>query len=381
MSGAAPDTVVIGGGLHGLSAALNLARGGRKVVILERSWVGRHASGASAAGVRTLNRDPAEIPIALESMEMWHRIEALVGDHCGFHAHGQLRVAELPEQVAVLERRAAMMAQSGYAHEELIDRAELRGLVPALSPHCLAALIARRDGAADPHRTLRAFRRAAEAEGVAIHEGAGVTAIERAGADWRLRTPARDFTVPVMVNAAGAWAGRIAAMLGEAVPLGHKASMMIVTERIAPFVKPVISLVGRPLSFKQSDAGTLVIGGGLQGSADLEAQRSFVDFRTLAKGARAVTDLFPALASVRIVRSWAGMEAKTEDNLPVIGASPGLPGVFHAFGFSGHGFQLVPVIGAIIADLVLRGATRHDVAGLSAARLGHGQARTEGIPA
>lgn len=88
------DVAVVGGGLHGLSAALHLARVGRRVVVIERRWTGRHASGATAAGVRTLNRDLAEVPISLEAMAMWHRIEEIVGDDCGFQAQGQLNVAE-----------------------------------------------------------------------------------------------------------------------------------------------------------------------------------------------------------------------------------------------------------------------------------------------
>ena len=159
MTDAHADVVVIGGGLHGLSAALNLARAGKRVTIVEKSWVGRHASGATAAGVRTLSRDLAEVPISLEAMDMWHRIEKIVGDHCGFHSHGQFRVAETDKHLVELNERAAKMRQLGYRHEEVIDRAELRKLVPALSPHCVGALVARRDGAADPHRTLMAFRR------------------------------------------------------------------------------------------------------------------------------------------------------------------------------------------------------------------------------
>lgn len=368
MSASIFDTVVIGGGLHGLSAALHLARAGRRVVILERSWVGRHASGGTAAGVRTLGRHPAEIPISLEAMDMWHNVAAIVGDDCGFHAHGQFRVAEFPDHLPDLENRFTMMRDAGYQHEELIDRAELLRLVPAISTHCIGALVARRDGAADPHRTLLAFRRSAEAAGVSVREGVGVTAIERAGTDWRVITDTCDFIAPTIVNAAGAWAGKIAAMLDDEIPLGLKASMMIVTERVAPLLKPVISVVGRPLSVKQSGQGTLVIGGGLQGRADIDAQKSFVNFAELAKGARAATDLFPSIGSLRIVRTWAGIEAKTDDYLPVIGASPNAPGAFHAFGFSGHGFQLVPVVGAILADLIVHGSTNRPIKEFSADR-------------
>lgn len=363
------DVVVIGGGLHGLSAALHLARKGQRVTILERSWVGRHASGATAAGVRTLNRHPAEVPISLEAMDMWHDMEAIVGDDCGFHAFGQINVAEFESHLPVLEKRVTMMRAAGYQHEELIGRDELLRLVPTISPHCTAALIARRDGAADPHRTIAAFRTAVEAEGVTIVEGCRVTAIDMGAPGWKVCTEVGDFGAPVVVNAAGAWAAGIAAMIGDDIPLGHKASMMIVTERIAPLLKPVVSVVGRPLSFKQSDQGTLVIGGGLQGRADITAQKSFVDFNELAKGARAAADLFPCIGPLRIVRTWAGMEAKTDDYLPVIGASPNAPGVYHAFGFSGHGFQLVPVVGAILADLIVHGGTNRQIGAFSPSRL------------
>jgi sarcosine oxidase, subunit beta len=145
--------------------------------------------------------------------------------------------------------------------------------------------------------------------------------------------------------------------------------MMIVTERLAPLLDPVVSAVGRSLSFKQSGQGTLVIGGGLQGRADLDTQRSSVDYRELAKGARAATDLFPCVRDVRIIRTWAGMEAKTDDLLPVIGPSPNAPGVVHAFGFSGHGFQLVPVVGAIVCDLLLHGKTERQIDAFAAKRL------------
>jgi sarcosine oxidase, subunit beta len=377
------DVAVIGGGLHGLSAALHLGRAGKRVVVFERAWVGRHASGASAAGVRTLNRDPRELDLALESMDMWHNIRSLVGDDCGFHAHGQICVAERPEDLSRLEAHVLRLRDFGYRHEEIIDARELRRRVPAISPHCIGASMAPRDGAADPHRTLTAFRRSAEAAGVVIREGWGVQRIERCGADWAIeieraafpgeRLPSARETssvvVPCVVNAAGAWSGRIAAMVGDEIPLDTKASMMIVSERVAPLIDPVVSCVGRPLSFKQSDQGTLVIGGGLQGIPNLDDETSAVRLGVLAQGARAATELFPCVRDIRIVRVWAGLEAKTADKLPVVGPSVNAPGVFHAFGYSGHGFELVPVVGAALADLVVTGSTQRAISALRAERL------------
>lgn len=363
------DVAVIGGGLHGLSAALHLAREGARVVVLERRWVGRHSSGASAAGVRTLGRNLGELPLCLESDAMWHDIEALVGDDCGFHAHGQVQVAETEADLAVLRQRVELMHRSGYRHEELIGADELRRLVPGIAPHCLGAIIVRSDGAADPHRTLLAFRRAAEASGVAIREQEGIAHVEQSGRAWRLSSERLVFEAGHVVNAAGAWAAKIAAMVGDAFRIGTKASMMIVTERVAEGAWPVVSSVGRKLSFKQTDRGTLLIGGGTQGRYDLDAEQATVDFVSLAAAARAATDLFPCSRDVRILRSWAGLEAKTEDNLPVICRSPNAEGVVYVFGFSGHGFQLVPVAGAVVADLVLRGATWRPIAALDACRL------------
>src|SRR5919205_2429930 len=117
----APDVIVIGGGLHGCSAALHLARRGAKVTVVEKDHVGRHASGVNAGGVRRLGRHLAEVPLSVASMEMWHRIEALVDDTCGFESHGQVKVAESEADLEKLAARAAAVRAIGFDHEELVD--------------------------------------------------------------------------------------------------------------------------------------------------------------------------------------------------------------------------------------------------------------------
>ena len=372
MNGQRFDVAVIGGGLFGLCTALFLARGGRQVVLLERAWPGRHASGSTAGGLRTLGRDFAEIPLGLEAMTMWHRIEDLVGDNCGFRAHGQVRVAESNAQLQKLEERIARLGQLGYDHETVLDARELRAWVPGIAPHCVGALAVRSDGSADPHRTVMAFRQAVKAAGVTLLEGTGVRGMVRQADRWVLDAGQRELDAEWVVNAAGAWAGGIARMIGDEIPLGSKASMMIVTERVNWELGPVVGSAGRSLSFKTTDRGTLLIGGGVQGRCDVEAETSEVDFRALVRSARTVTELFPCVAPVHITRCWTGIEGKTRDLLPVIGHSPGAENAIHVFGFSGHGLLLVPSVGRAVADLIIHGRTHHDLAPFAASRLMNG---------
>lgn len=349
------DIIVIGGGLHGLSAALHLAMKGAAVTIVEGEFVGRHASGASAAGVRTLGRNPLEMPLSTIAMRIWHQIADLVGDDCGFHAHGQLRVVETDEQVKAEAKRIARLVENGYSNEALISQDQLRQLVPGINPKFIGAAYAAKDGAADPHRTLVAFRAAVQRAGVAIVEGASVKGLSHSGSDWLVETRSETFRAVKLVNASGAWGSRIAAMAGETIPLSAKASMMMVTERLTETIRPVVSIVGRSLSFKQSSQGTLVLGGGIQGRYDLDNGQTAMDFHALSKGATAAAELMPSVAGTRITRCWSGIEGKTQDLLPVI--CPGnTEGLFHVFGFSGHGFQLVPAVGAAVAEMVLTGS-------------------------
>ncbi|MBB5695422.1 NAD(P)/FAD-dependent oxidoreductase [Muricoccus pecuniae] len=369
MSG--PEVLIVGGGLHGLSAALHLARRGRRVRVLEAGHLARHASGFSAGGVRTLGRHPAEIPLALEALDLWHRIEKLVGDDCGFRVSGQVKVAESSADLAVLEERAASLRSSGFTHEEVVDAAELRRLLPAVAPHAVGGMVTRRDGFASPYRTSLAFGRAARALGAEILEGARVTAAERRGGLWHLRTAdGAAHAAPVLVNAAGAWGARLARAVGERLPLGFNAFMMMLTARMPAFVIPVVGATSRPISFKQAESGQVMIGGGHKGVASLDTGATTLDVKRLAYSARTALELFPILAETRIVHAWAGIEGVTPDDIPVIGPSALAEGVIHAFGFCGHGFELGPLVGDIVAQLATQGSTNRPIAAFAPARFG-----------
>jgi sarcosine oxidase, subunit beta len=373
-----PDILIVGGGLHGLSAALFLARAGRRVRVLEARQIAAHASGFSAGGVRTLGRHIAEVPLALEAVARWHRIVDLVGDGCGFQAGGQVRVAETPAELALLSERVAWMGTEGWTHEELVDAATVRRLLPAVAPHVVGGIVARRDGFAAPLRTTLAFGAAAQTAGAEIVEGAPVTAVDRRAGRWHLRTRAGDVhAAPLLLNASGAWGGRLARAAGDPIPLGFNAFQMMLTDALPPFLTPVVGATGRPLSFKQSESGHVMIGGGHKGHADLDTGTVRPDVPRLAYSARTALDLFPILRGARIVHAWAGIEGVTPDELPVIGRSAVADGLVHAFGFSGHGFALAPLVGEIIAGLLLDSAAHHPIAAFAPARFAQADAVSE----
>ena len=114
------DLVVIGGGLIGLACAFEARRAGLGVLLLERDTCGRHASSASAGGVRSLNRDPAEIPLARAALPLWAGLAERLGADVGFAASGQIRVAEDEAALAALEARATRTRSAGWTHERMI---------------------------------------------------------------------------------------------------------------------------------------------------------------------------------------------------------------------------------------------------------------------
>ncbi len=350
------DTVIIGGGLHGCSVAVHLASRGVSCIVVEKDHVGRHASGVNAGGVRTLGRALPEIPIAKAAQKIWHNIHDLVDDDCGFVPSGQVKVAETETELAELQDRSQQIRKLGFSHEEIIDQKTLRELLPAASDRCIGGMVVYRDGHANPYRTTCAFRYKAEALGVQFFEGVAATQIERNAGLWQISTSHGQFEAPTLVNCAGAWGGKVAEMLGERVPVKAWAPMLMITERMAPFVKPVVGAQGRALSFKQFDNGTVLIGGGHCGKADLQSNETKLDTAGLGANARAAISIFPIMQKVTIVRCWAGIEGRMPDEIPVIGPSK-RENAFHCFGFSGHGFQLAPAVGGIIADLVTTGAS------------------------
>ena len=363
----AADVAIIGGGIAGCSTALHLRRRGVTVVLLERGLCGGQASGVNYGGVRQQGRDLAELPLARRSREMWARLGDLVGTDCEFVATGHIKLARSAADMEELE--AYREAVRPYRLDlELLGRNAIRARYAWLGDAAVGGSLCAEDGAANPRLVAPAFARAARTAGADIRENAPVTAIEHDGARFRLRTAnGLDVGAAILVNVAGAWGHEIAARFGESVLEDVIAPNMCVSEPLPYFMVPNFVVCGGGVYVRQTPRGNVIFGGG-RGIADRERLRAYPIAETSLDAMRQTIALVPRLRHAQVIRTWTGIEGVMPDDIPVIGPSRATPGLFHAFGFSGHGFQLGPAVGAVLAELILDGTTPTPIAAFDIAR-------------
>ncbi len=353
--------LIIGAGMQGCSIAMFLAKAGWKVTVFEKNVAGRHASGVNAGGLRLLMRDWQEYPLSEVALAHWSNLGRLVGEDAAESCEvrlgtSQIAVALDQAEMAWVDARAKDMARQGLGQEEVLSRDDVRRLLPGITDDVMGGLVSRRDGHANPAASARAFLEAAKTAGVTVIENCPVLGFNTiAGGGWKVETTRGTFEGGFLVNSGGAWGSRIAAMADEDLPEKIMALSMMVTNRVQPFITPVVIGIDRPLSFKQSAVGSLVIGGGIFGEARPDEDTSVTVMDRMATAAAATVEAFPALASVAIVRTWTGLEGGTPDGIPIIGPSTNHPSLWHAFGFCGHGFLLAPAVGEAVARSLIDG--------------------------
>lgn len=370
--GAKSDVLVIGGGIAGCATALHLARRGRKVTLLERDQAGTRASGVNFGGVRQNGRDLRELPVAMRARAMWDDLPALVGFDGEFRATGNLRLASDEERAQQLDRFFADATAMGLGLVRL-DRAELKARFPWLSAKPIRGVLCPSDGHANPRLVGPAFAFAAQAAGATLIEHAEIADGWYANGAFEVRTTdGRTFTAPLLVNCAGAWAGKIAGWFGEEVALAPEVPQVQVTEPLPYRIEPVLGFVGGDFYLRQTLRGNILFGSG-QGRASPDILRSRPLPETMRRGAQIAIDFIPDLAHVPIIRSWTGVDGDTADGVCVVGSSETHPGLFHAFGFNGHGFLLGPAVGAVLTELIIDGETPTDISGLGIGRFRQGR--------
>lgn len=353
------DVIVLGGGLMGTATAYFLSRRGARVTLIERNRIGTGATVASFGNIRRTGRHLSQLPLAHRSLRLWGECEKMLGRDVEFRATGHIRLIFDEGSLADMQAYAEAARPWGLELEELGPR-EIRSRFPGLGPEAIAASFSQHDGSGNPRLIAPAFAEAARKLGAEIIENAKIEKINRMKSSFLVASSKGAFAAECLLNTAGAWGARVAAEFGENVPLDARGPQMGVTEPLPHRILPVVGIWTRHKDYgaylRQVERGNIVFGGAAERvPVDLDPGHAQADPAYLPVQLRAVARLLPAMAQVAVIRTWSGCEGYVRDMLPVMGRSATTPGLFHAFGFSGHGFQLGPGVGDAMAELITTG--------------------------
>jgi glycine oxidase len=345
------DAVVIGAGIVGLALARGLAARGRSVLVVERRRVGAEASSA-AGGILSaqVESDPGSplFPLFLKARELHARLARELEEETGisvdYSTRGTLELAFSDDEERKLLAGAERQRALGLS-VEVLGPAELREAEPNVSPRALRALYFAQDRRVDNVRLTRALAASAVARGAAILTGRPVTRLViEGGVVAGVVAGAESFAAPVVVNAAGAWAGFLGA--DPYPPPVEPVRGQMVAFDVAPTLVRHVVYSRRGYLVPRQDGRVL---------AGSTMERAGFDKSVTASGLAAVLgialELAPFLADVRIADTWAGLRPATPDGLPVLGPG-GAAGLWHAAGLYRNGILLGPLVGEAVAAAI-----------------------------
>jgi glycine/D-amino acid oxidase-like deaminating enzyme len=346
------DVLVVGGGVIGLCAALELVREGWSVLVVERREIGAGASGNNAGSCAIQNKLLPLVSPAREAVRIWqafHDELAREGLNVDYTQSGGFRIAETPDQVENLKQVMAAQRALGTP-VEFLTGGEARAMAPYLGPSILAATWCPEDGFCDVLHSLRALTRALRRRGGTIWTRTEVTAVEKDGAGLRVETSRRPVRAGRVLICTGIWARDMAEMLRAPMPLHVRINILTATLRVAPVMHHIVTHASHKLTIKQLKIGTVLIGGGWQGQGDYRAYKVWPEPTNLGLNWRMAVRAVPALAQLEILRSWAGIEGRSVDDMPLIGPVPGLRGAYIGVTCPG-GWTIGPFIGRALAEM------------------------------
>ena len=396
------DVVIIGGGIVGVSAALYLAQRQVRVVLCEKGLIGAEQSSRNWGWVRQMGRDPAEIPLSIESLRLWREMSPRFGIETGFRETGITYVCR--DEAGMTAHRDWMGHAKQFGIDtHLLDRSGLARYLPGITGQFAGGMHTASDGRAEPLMAAPAIARAAQAAGAHIATSCAVRGIEcEAGRTSGVVTEHGAIRCSTVVLAAGAWSRLFAGSFGVALP---QLKVLGSAARIAPIEGlTAMPVGGDDFAFRQRIDGSFTVamrntshvpivpdsfrlfpefGSRLfQNRRELRLRigKEFIDEwrtpkqwaldtvspfeqmrildpapeeRTIRAGLARLARAFPAFAGARVQQTWGGLIDVTPDGVPVIGPLPSLPGFFFATGLSGHGFGLGPGAGKLMAQLVM----------------------------
>ena len=372
-----PDVIVIGAGIVGAACADAFTRAGLRVVVVERGAIAGGTTSGGEGNILVSDKEPGpELELALLSARLWRDLADDLGEApLEYEPKGGVVVARGPDTAAALAGLTAHQRTAGAVVDD-VDAAGLFELEPNLTRDVAGGAWYPQDAQVQPMLATASLLRRARSAGAEVHAGTAVTGFIRDGGDEVIGVQTDSATVPELrapwvVNAAGTWAGEVAALAGTPLPILPRRGFILVTEPLPRVVRHKVYTAEYVANVASSDADlqtSVVIEGTRGGTVLIGASRERVGFdRTMSlevvrRLAAQAIGLFPFLADVSLLRTYLGFRPYCPDHLPVIGEDPRAPGLIHACGHEGAGIGLAAATAHLLAQHVTGWPTDLDLA-------------------
>ena len=350
------DTVIVGGGGHGLATAYYLAKehGVTDVAVVEKGYLGGGNTGRNTTIVRSNYLRDEAAHLYEFALKLWEGLSAELNFNVMFSPRGVLNLGHTLQDMRDIERRVNANRLNGI-DGEVVSPARVKKLAPLLdvSPKArypvLGASWQPRGGVARHDAVAWGYARAADAHGVDLLQQTEVTGIRlRDGAVEGVETSRGFIGARKVACVAAGHSGVLAAMAGLRLPIESRPLQALVSEPLKPCLDPVVMSNAVHCYISQSDKGDLVIGAGTD-SYNGYGQRG--SFHIIEHTLEAVCELFPAFRGVRMNRQWGGIVDICPDACPIIGKTP-VEGLYFNCGWGTGGFKSTPGSGYVFADTV-----------------------------
>jgi 4-methylaminobutanoate oxidase (formaldehyde-forming) len=376
------DVIIIGGGVAGLSTAMQLAGRGAKVLVLERERLGNGSTGRAAGLLGQLRGNAEHTRMLIDGVAIVRELERLAGVEI-FVPTGSLRIAETPARAAEIAALVDMGKSIGFAIDHMPTREVAARLPYMRTDDLIDACYCPTDGHLQPAELAGAYIKIGKQRGARYHTNTPVVDILIEDSRVRgVRTPHGEVHAPVVVNAGGPWSYLNAELAESVLPtaaIGHyylttRPDSAHPVERLSPAVRDrELRIYTRP------ESGGLIVGiydpepdlhdmRKLPADFDMSRMKAARDSIQVARLIDAAQQRFPWINERSAMTITTGIMTFTPDARPFCGQMPDIAGLFHCSGFSGHGIVQSPVIGLIMAELILDGKSSYDVASIEADR-------------
>ena len=352
------DLLVVGAGIVGAAVAHCAARAGLRVTVIDSGGIAGGATGAGEGNLLVSDKPSGpELDLALWSVRLWRDLVAGHGDDgWEYRAKGGVVVAADPVEWCRLQELAVAQRAAGVRVES-VDPLEVE---PRLRPGLTGAMFYPQDAQLMPPVVAAGLL---STPSITVRRGVTVTGAltSHRGRMIGVATTDGHYSCGTVVNATGARAAEVAAVLGSWLPVTPRRGFVLVTEPVPEVVRHKVYHAGY-VDDVAADADTAGVSPVIEGTAAgpilVGASRQAVGFDAgtdvpvLRRLAAAAVDLFPVLGEVAVLRAYCGFRALTPDHLPIIGPDPVIAGLWHATGHEGAGVGLAAATGAMIVASV-----------------------------